>query len=697
MIKKQLAIWAVCLTLFLVPLHVVAAEVLPGTQGKSYETFFTGTDSSLTGTSSRQQFFEIMDYWNVQDLKINLRFQISQITEDQLSSVTLSLNGSPFYTFRPSLGNNGEQQLIIPAPKGFLKQGTNTLSIQGYLRTKITDDQLCTIDNTPDNWLHLFNTSSVSVVYTPKALTGGISDFSKRFSGIDMVKGGKSLLTVPENSKGVELEAASYALSGYAKANTVNDRTIALLPYRSDTVQDKEAVVLVAMYDRLPANLKAAITASEDMGTHAIIQLVNKDTRPTLVVTSRDENLLIKAGRLLSNGQLTRQISSDLKVVGDTTEVATPPFALSSNITFTESGDKLTGPYHQEQTYFVSLPSNRSIADAGKISLDLRYAQNLDFDRAMVTVSINDTPIGSKKLNRELANGDTLNLAIPQNLNISGNFSVKVAFDLEVTNAICTPNTEQMPWAYIGKDSMMHLNTKDRTDLLFNNYPYPFLRDGVYNHVAIVLPQMLDDYTFRSVSNVINLLGQYADGNTGDIQFYQDNVNADRLKNNNIIAIGSYKDNKVIRDTNDKLYFKYNTDGTRITSNEKMSIEDSYGGEIGTLQLIESPFAAGRGMLAITGVSSDDYYVASRLLATEKDKWKVFGDGVVADKDGNVSAYRFKTVSGAEKDSAVQQVLERGDVLGFVVATVLVIALVLVSLILLLRKHMKKRGDKRET
>jgi hypothetical protein len=697
MIKKQLAILAVCLTLFLTQFHVAAAEALPGNQRQSYETSFTGTDSSLKGTSSRQQFFEVMDYWNVEDLRINLHFQISQITEDQVSSVTLSLNGSPFYTFRPSLGNNGEQQLTIPAPKSFLNKGTNTLSIQGYLRTTINNDQVCAVDNTPDNWLHLFNTSSVSVVYSPKALTGGISDFSKRFSGIDMIKGNKSLLAVPENGTSVELEAAAYALSGYAKANTLNDRTIPLLPYRMDTLKDKEAVVFVAMYDRLPANLKAALTPPSDMETHALIQLVNKETQPTLVVTSGDENLLIKAGRLLANGQLTSQISSDQKVVDDTTEVATPPLSLSSNITFTETGDKLTGPYHQEQTYFVSLPSNRSIADSGKISLDLRYAQNLDFDRALVTVSINDTPIGSKKLSKELANGDSLNLAVPQSLNISGNFSVKVAFDLELPSAICTPNTDQMPWAYIGKDSMMHLNTKDRTDLLFNNYPYPFLRDGIYNHVAVVLPQEMDDYAFRSLSNVFNLLGQYAGGNTGDIYFYKDSVSAAKLKNNNVIAIGSYKNNKVIRDHNDKLYFQYNGDGTRIRSNEKMSIEDSYGGQIGTLQLIESPYEAGRGLLAVTGVRSEDYYDASRLIASEKDKWRVFGDGVVADKDGNVSAYRFKTVSGAQKDSVVQQVLERGDVLGFVAAVVLVIALVLVSLILLLRKHMKKRGDKRET
>ncbi|WP_036706147.1 cellulose biosynthesis cyclic di-GMP-binding regulatory protein BcsB, partial [Paenibacillus graminis] len=151
--KKQIMMWALCLSLFLIPLQAAsAAAAVPGDGRKTYETTFTGSDSSLTGTSSQQQYFTVMDYWNVQDLQVNLHFQISQITEDQISSVTLSLNGSPFYSFRPSLQNNGEQSVTIPAPKGFLKQGVNTLSIQGYLRTAGENNQVCYVDNTPDNW-----------------------------------------------------------------------------------------------------------------------------------------------------------------------------------------------------------------------------------------------------------------------------------------------------------------------------------------------------------------------------------------------------------------------------------------------------------------------------------------------------------------------------------------------------------------
>jgi hypothetical protein len=698
MMKKQILIGLICLSLFLVQIPAaLAAEVLPGDAKMTYETSFTGSEISLTGTSSQQQYFTVMDYWNIETVIINLHFQVSQTNVDQQSSVTLSLNGIPFYSFRPASENNGEQSLSVAAPQGFLKEGSNTLSIQGNLKTGTEGYQLCSVDNTQDSWLHLFNTSNIAVKYTPKAITGGIQDFSARFSGMDTVKRGQSLLTVPENATGSELESATYALSGFAKGNTLNDKTIPLLPYREDTIKDKSAVVLVAMYDHLPDPLKNLVNTASDLDTHAVIQLVNKDSSPVLVVTSKDESLLIKAGRLMASSDLMSQISDDLKVVDDTTDVADPAPPISSNITFTETGDKLTGPNHQEQTYFVSLPSNRSIADDGKISLDFRYAGNLDFDRSLVTVSINNTPVGSKRLTKELANGDVLNLDVPQSLNISGNFSVTVAFDLELASAICTPNTEQMPWAYISKESLMRLNTKDRTELLLSNYPYPFLRDGIFNRVAVVLPQEMDDYSYQSLGNIFNMLGQYAGGNTGDVHYYSDDVTADNLKDNNIIAIGTYKNNKVIRDNNDKLYFKYNKDGGTLLSNEKIAIEEQYGAGIGTLQLLDSPYESGRGMLAVTAVSPESYYLVSKLIASEQERWKVYGDGVIADKDGQVNAYRFKAISGAAKDSVVSQVLERSDVLGFVVAAMLIVTLVVVSLLLMIRKHMKKRGDKRET
>ncbi|MFE4571859.1 cellulose biosynthesis cyclic di-GMP-binding regulatory protein BcsB [Paenibacillus chitinolyticus] len=695
MTMKKWLVFICLLSIFAVQFGQVAAAAPASGAARTYQTAFTESEASLSGAvSSKQKYFELMDYWNVDTVKINLDYQATQLAKELISSVTLSVNGHAFHSFRPVAADNGRQRLSVSVPKEWLKKGSNVLEITGYIRT--VDNEICAPDDAPDHWLSLFTTSSIDVAYTNAELKAAINDFSHRFAGLDTVGAGQSVLTVPDNGDSAELEAAVYALSGFAKAKKNADKDIPLLPYRADVLEDKQAVVLVGLYDRLPEGIKGLLS-KQDYNTKAVIQLVNKDTQPTLVVTSQNPKLLVHAGRFVANPSLMEQTDSDLKIVEESTDVTTPPVAYSTQVTFTETGDEVRGPGHREKSYFVSLPTNRSIADAGQITLDFRYAQNLDFNRSLVTVSINGIPIGSKKLTKEMANGDKAVFAIPSNAAVSGNFSVTVAFDLQMISAACTQNGNQTPWAFLTKDSMINFKTKDRTDMLFNNYPYPFLRDGVYNRVAVVLPEAKDDYTYRSVSNVFNLLGQYANGNTGDVRFYKDTAGSDELKDSNIIAIGTFIDNKLIQENNKNLYFKYDPKGEGILSNEKISIETEYGKRLGTLQLLASPFQAGNGFLAVTGARAENYYLASKLIANENAKWKVYGDGVFTDKDGSVSAYRFKKEAGEGDQSLVKDVLQRGDVLGFLVAFVLIAALAVLSLILLIRKHLKKRGGRDES
>jgi hypothetical protein len=252
-----------------------------------------------------------------------------------------------------------------------------------------------------------------------------------------------------------------------------------------------------------------------------------------------------------------------------------------------------------------------------------------------------------------------------------------------------------MPWAFVTKDSLLQLKTKDRTDLLFNNYPYPFLRDGVFNEVAVVLPKESDSNTYLSVSNLFNLLGQYAEGNTGNVVFYNDEVAEETLKTHNVIAIGSYQNNKVIRGINDHLYFKYDSAGNGLLSNEKMSIESNYGTRLGSLQLLNSPFEAGHGLLAVTAADPQYYQLASKLIASSEMTWRISGDGATIDRDGNINAFRFKQDAVQDRPSAISSIAERTDVLYFTVAAGLVLVLVLVSIILLFRKY-RKRGDRND-
>ncbi|MFC4779207.1 cellulose biosynthesis cyclic di-GMP-binding regulatory protein BcsB [Paenibacillus sp. GCM10023252] len=687
----------------------VSSDAVPAAAGSAsgkgqgtpqiYSVRFANTEDSLNGrVASRQQYWEIADYWDVSGASITLDYQVTPLAVVEESSATLTVNGVKLHSFRPQVKDGSKQRLRVEVPKELLVQGSNVLSIEANTRTG-ERIELCTPEDSRDNWLQLYETSRIDVKYQWRPIKASIGDFSERFEGMDTVRAGAGAIAVPEDSLPAELESAVYALSGYAKGNTLKDKTIPLLAFGDARLADKGLVVAIGLYDRLPDELLKQLGTEQEAalaGGKAILTLVDVGQRPTLIITSKEEKMLVRAGRFAANRELMAQADRATVVVGEDTAVASPTAAASRTVALTETGDKLTGVSHQERTYFIRLPANRSLADNSKLSLDFRYAKNLDFSRSMVTVLVDDKPIGSKRLSEAVANGDQLKLPIPKNLDISGNFAVTVAFDLELEEVVCAANQQgQMPWAYVTKDSILQLNTKDRTELLLSNYPYPFLRDGMYNQVGVVVPKDRDTYVYEAISNLFNLLGQSAESNMGEVRFYEgDTAAAEELKDRNLIAIGSYPSNKVIRETNDKLYFRYAEDGSGFVSNEKMSIEKEYGKRIGSLQLLESPYADGHGFMAVTGASSELAAMASKLVATESNVWKVYGDGVLVDRDGGLNAFRFKVKAEQGEPELVDELLERGDVLKFTVAAVLVMVMVLLSLLFLYRKYRKIGGER---
>jgi invasion protein IalB len=686
----------ICFILFVISCGgQVYAQPDSGGNGLTYEAPLTGANVSLSGvTVSRSLNIQLEDYWNVSELKLHLDYQATQLARSEESSVTLKINGTKFYSFRPIVDDQKRQALTVSIPKDLLIKGGNTLSIEGYILTNLPHG-VCFATEKRDNWFELYKTSYASITYTKKDIGGSIRNFNKQFVGQDTLKDKLSAIAVPSKSDSSELEAAVYALSGFAKSNRSEANTIPMLPLGDPKLDQRGTLVIVALYNNLPVKWKQGLGA-ENVSDKALIRVVNAGGQTALIVTSGDPLMLKKAGRLIGNQTLMSQLDGPEKWVDAGTNVDTPVVHVSRDVTLTETGDKLTGMMHQEKSYFVSLPANRFIAEASKISLDFRYSDNLDFDRSLVTILINDTPIGSKKLTKELSNQDQMTLTIPKNLEVSGNITVTVAFDLELISSGCIEPQDQMPWAFITKDSLLRLNTKDRTDLMFNNYPNPFLRDASFNKIAVSLPEKMDSYDYLTIGNLFHLLGKYAEANTGEVTFYKNSeIPADtQLQQNNLISIGSYKDNVWLQKQNSKLFFQYGPNGEGIQSNEKISIEEDYGKRIGTLQLMESPYAQGYGWLAVTGTSSKYNYMASNLLAADSGKWKIYGDGVLTDEDGNIKPFRFKKQAEQADHGMIAQITERKDVMGFIAVLGLTFILVVVSLIFLIRKYRKRaRGE----
>lgn len=680
--------------LFFVLLFCCAVQAASAEEAEQKIVHSLSTQSMSGYQSMNDQYFELESYWEITKVLLQLQYDASPLVDEQLSSMTLYVNGTPFHSFRPAAENN--QELTVAIPSKLLVEGVNTLSLQGN-RTTSTDEQLynvCTVNDERDNWMTVKDSSTISIHYVSKPSQQHISDGYERFIGIDTSKASSHAVVVSDEQSAAELEAALYSIAGLSKAKSSGDKQIPLLIEGDQEIASKQVVLYISKLAHLPASIKAQLGDTE-LADRAIIKHVQLGGQTMLLVASDSDELLVKAGRYAANQELMEQTTLAEKYIDEDTDVLTPPVQVSQFIKLTETGDKLTGPMHQEKEYYIALPANQSIAEASKIRLDLRYAQNLNFDRSLVTVLINNKPIGSKKLSEVMANQDMLELPIPKNLDVNGNFTVKAAFDLEIDHTPCTVTQDQMPWAYIDSTSMLQLNTVDRSDLLFNYYPANFMRGGGFNAIAIVMPEQLTEADYRSVANIFHLLGRYAQTNHGEIHVYQDSVDETALDNKHIIAIGSYQNNALIRKNNEQLYFKFDERGAGFISNEKKSIETEYGKRIGSLQLLPSPYSEGYGMMLVTGAEPQYYELASQAIASESTLWKLYGDSIVVDKDGHLSAYRFK--EELQQSGGMLPIFERDDVQSFVLSAMLTIIVAIVALLLLTRKHWRRRRKNDET
>ncbi|AHI55041.1 cellulose biosynthesis cyclic di-GMP-binding regulatory protein BcsB [Listeria ivanovii] len=655
---------------------------------KTYQTVF-GTDKTAQGKFAiTKQNFTVENYWDVSNATAKLVYTITQLNEKEISTMTLKINDVAFYSFRPDKTDKGTRQIEIEIPKDKFKKGVNVLSMESFVYTDLPDGR-CTIDETPANWLQFDKTSAVNISYSDKAFKRTIADFGERFTGIDTVKSQQSVVAVTGNAGDTELGAALEGLSGFSSANKLEDKNIPFGQYEeAKTRNGKNYMVLFSNYDNLPAAIKSQIKEAGKLEQRALLQVVKDSNTNILVITSKANDALKKAGKLIANQNYLSQLGTNSKWLTTDEKIDTPASNVDKNAKLTTTGDKLKGIGHVTQDYFISMPANRSASTGTEVSLDFRYAQNLDFEHSLVTILVNGKPIGSQKLSAKKANDDQVTFQIPSDLNVKGDFSVTVAFDLVLTNNYCGFIADsEIPWAYITPESIIKLNTTEETDLLFEQYPYPFVANGDFDNAVVVVPDKLSTEDTDSLANIFNLLGRFHDGNRGSFTAIHAK-NWDKVKKDaNVIAVGTMSNNPVIKNANDDLFFQYDKSGSYFLSNEKISIEKNYGKQLGSVQLIKSD---GMQILAVAGPGEAQTKLGSELVSSKENLAKIYGDAAIVDNDNTIHSYRFKKVADTKEESFGTKMSNNKEVTVFGAFALLTVVLLGVAVLLILRKYRRK-------
>lgn len=665
---------------------VLAGADLPYLHEESFES-----DQSLTGLFSQAIRYFQAGEWDIRDATLTLRYAVSPLADNAVSSLTFTLNNTLFYSFRPTPGADGAiQTLSIPIPVDQIKAGQNTLTLEAYIRTQ---DQLpCVDDVSLANWLQIFGDSTVSIRYYSTMPCDTLADCYAQLSSIDALENRQSTILMRENATESELTTAALALAGLSSQAKMAYENIGL-----ESLSDAQTPFLgkyrlyIIRYDALSPALKARLTDGQRQAAaqDALMALLKDDEGShVLLVTGNNDNALRNAGALLGNAAYMAQARMLWRRVTAEENVLMPKAELAQYRQLTESGSYVDGLFRQSISYYLDLPANRVLAASSQVSLSMRYSENLDFNRSLVTVYVNDQPIGSKKLEKEKAQGDTVRFDIPADLRVHGNFSVRVSFDLELPDAWCTLNQAQQPWAYVTGESMLKIIPADLEGLLFEGYPGPFLKDGRFNNVVVALPNAPAAADFEALRQIMLTFGQFLKDNTGSLRVaYMSDIG--NLKNSNVIAIGRFEKNPIVRQINSTMFFQFNPQGTTLRSNEKMTIDPSYGTTLGTVQLLNSPYSEQqRALMVVTGVSDDAMLRGVEYIGLTENLWQLYGDGYIAD-GADIFPFRFKP-DNAKHESLMDQLAARSDIHLLALASGLMLLLVVVSAILLARKYREK-------
>jgi hypothetical protein len=252
-----------------------------------------------------------------------------------------------------------------------------------------------------------------------------------------------------------------------------------------------------------------------------------------------------------------------------------------------------------------------------------------------------------------------------------------------------------MPWAYVSKESTIFLPPSSDTSLSFDLIGSPFRSQGKFNNVMMVVSD-------QPSGDELNLFGQVIAMYGNGIKPYGSFLvrKASEFKKDdgdyNLITAGTFGGNALLPQINDKLSFKYSSDGAGFESNEQLILSKEYAGQIGVLQLLKSPFSLNRGMLVVTGSSAQTLLHIQEFLRHSKQRNELTKDCVIIAPDFHTTAFQILqgTAIKAEPAPLEKLVQNKRSVIFTIIATSAMSMMLIGVIIILLRIRMyRKRNE----
>lgn len=702
--KKKIKELLKVISLILVVSFIIPVNIATAFPKKSY-TYTNETYTNKIELNSNISFDGVFDSYRwifnsnskegTERATLNLEIEVTDVLSDKIKSyLTFSLNGSQFYSMEIKKKNGEPQALTVNLPSYLLKEGSNEVKVEGYLRIS---SESCTDDYNTANWLVLRGKSNIELVEKAKIYGNEIMEFPY---GLSESYDSNNKIIIPDKYTDGELSSALKFQTLLGEINGSGE----IVKWSDKGDLSKSNVIFIG--SKLEGESSLSIINNDikdlELDKEAYIGVNNSpfSTRSDLKlisIISNSESELESAIKFLMKKDIYGQVSSSSIFVNSKLNLDKEIKPLSSIITLEELGVsemKVEGLFRKEVKIGYALPKNRKLSPGDKLELNLRYSENLDFDRSLFTVYINNTPIGSKKLEREKANNDNISIVIPKDVLNTSYVEIKLAYDLNLKDVDCEKNQYEQPWALVTGDSYIQINSRNTNEFYFNNYPTPFVQDWDINDTLFIIPDNLPSKDLTALGNMANLMGKSMRYNLGKIGALSIGNLKDEHKDNNIIVYGTPNNNKLIKELNNSLWFKYDKDWSKFLSNEKLYLMDDYAKNIATFQLDYSSYSSGKFMLVLTSPNEELLTKSLVYLGKETEVYKLHGDGAVVDIDGNVRSFKYKESEDAPMYEQIKG-LEDGEKTLLIILGLIFIFIIVAAVLYLNKNRDTLKGKKK--
>ncbi|MDK2799532.1 MAG: hypothetical protein PWP27_1999 [Clostridiales bacterium] len=669
------------------------------------KNYHLNNDVTINGIFGSYIFFINIDkHWQIKDnAYFELIFSQSQIKNYENSTLTIEINNFPIYSVLLYDKGVNRERIKVPIPLDNINEGYNEVKIKCYHR--ITDEPCTDIIN-PGNWIVFHKDSYIHIEYIEKQDSLSLIDYPYPYLKENNNKPVNNIMIIPDNYHNYELNAAVILATNFGQRYPYIKFDTNISKFSEVTDKSKSNIIYIGSKDNTPKEILSLVSNEEIdfISDKALIKEVKSPYNSNyklLLILSNDEASILKAVKILSNDKMISQMDKPYQFISNSISMNEEDSQESEYISLEDLGYsniKLQGIFYQKASFGVNIPKNWIIKEGAFLHIDMRYSEVINFDRSLVTVYLNDVPIGSKKLYYENVNNDNLEIKIPKEVKDNDYYNLEIVFYFELDGPDCNYIRDSNSWAYISNQSYLYLPHDQRKDSFFENYESPFIKNKKFNDLLLIVPENLSSYEMSVIASIASALGRNVNS-LQNIEVKTSKEAKDKFKNKNLIIIGTPNRNELIKEINDRLHIKFNKDFSKFLSNDKITLLEGYNKDLASLQLIKSPFDESKTALILTATKNEGLNWAKDFLTDFELITRLKGDAVVIDKYANIQSQYYgilndkqknehinKKDNNQDKKQDVKKVITNKQVRNYIFFVISILSLIITASILIMRK-----------